>query len=886
MSHQLTQSTQLILNTFLNMREGLANELRLQAEKIVRIRAAQLSNHIPKGAQEIENYLRGELRPVGTFESPKDTKPPDYENLDTAPREFQIEQELRLLMVENGILSSLAFATMADRQQSLESPHGQTFQWMFEEPGSSDRPWSNFVHWLRYEDGIYWLNGKIGSGKSTLMRYVYENQQTRKELYQWADGFPVEVSGFFFWNSGDEHQRSQTGLLRSLLFNILQRHRDLLPEILSEAWGDWAARAAAVVSSKLPPNSPLLPPVPRPWTMPQLKRAFISLLETLGKKAKLCLFIDGLDEYMGGYLDIIELFEECAELPNIKLCLSSRPLLAFEQAFGDLPGLRLQDLTRGDIGHYVKSRLHSHKYMAQLSERHATDMSLLIKEIVTKSRGVFLWVKLVVRSLLQGLCDRNRMSDLKRRVQYLPEDLEALYAHILKRIDPFYHTQTSQLLQIVRLAQQRSPEQVTLLNLSWADEEEEEMAEDAPILPLTDEEITFRCQTMDARLKSVCAGLLESNDVRFSSIQPDSRVMFLHRTVADWLDKPSVWSGIVSRTADTGFSPHLALLKSCVLNLKGSESSARAPLDMKIASHALEYAKGAEDELAVAFPKLLDQLDIAAIHHWRGRNVSLSGNVQYSESSHWSCAIEVPGLKAAGTGSTFYDLANYMGLTHYVAVKYDAGIIVDQEVSQHLLRQAIPSLSGIGHAGGAQTAPPDPEVVRRILESGTGPNYAAEGMTPWEGVLLDAAWHFARGALGGGADREWHRGAEAWARVLRAFAEHGADPDVVTRRHPRLPGHPRLTPDAVLGPPLLPGFLAPEAAQLRGILRHTRERNARLLLRPTLARQQQQQQNVSKNIPEEDSSDANGGGEANGAVAMEYSVALAARWMVSWFRSG
>lgn len=195
--------------------------------------------------------------------------------------------------------------------------------------------------------------------------------------------------------------------------------------------------------------------------------------------------------------------------------------------------------------------------MVELSKRHRAETPLLIAETVKKSRGVFLWVKLVVRSLLNGLSDYNRISDLKRRVEFLPEDLEALYSHMLKHIDLFYRVQASQIFQIVRLAQKHSPESVTLLNLSWADDEEEDPAEHAPIGPLNQEDIKFRYQSADARLKSVCAGLLESNGPRNSSLSLDSRVMFLHRTVADWLSKPEGWEDLPSRTSGTGFSSNL-----------------------------------------------------------------------------------------------------------------------------------------------------------------------------------------------------------------------------------------------------------------------------------------------------------------------------------------
>lgn len=278
--------------------------------------------------------------------------------------------------------------------------------------------------------------------------------------------------------------------------------------------------------------------------------------------------------------------------------------------------------------------------MVELSKRHRAETPLLIAEIVKKSRGVFLWVKLVVRSLLNGLSDYNRISDLKRRVEFLPEDLEALYSHMLKHIDPFYRVQASQIFQIVRLAQKHSPESVTLLNLSWADDEEEDPAEHAPIGPLNQEDIKFRYQSADARLKSVCAGLLESNGPRNSSLSLDSRVMFLHRTVADWLSKPEGWEDLLSRTSGTGFSPNLSMLRSCILHLKVSEFSCHSPLNMKIISDALLiYAKGAETDLGVGFPKLLDQLDLVASHHWRtGKNNVVAGDNEVINTS-WGNSV-------------------------------------------------------------------------------------------------------------------------------------------------------------------------------------------------------------------------------------------------------
>lgn len=631
-SNEISRSTQIILDSFLNARDELADLLRVQATKIIEIQEAQAQREV-FDVQHQHEVLRGKIQ-AGSFLSRKGPNVTNTFEPASFAQEAQLEEELRILVAENEILGSLSFDTLDDRRESIDLPYIETFEWIYEEPDITNRKCSNFVDWLRTGSGIYWINGKVGSGKSTLMRYIFENAKTMQNFETWAGDMPAKVYGFFFWRSGDEEQRSQRGLLRSLLYMILQGHRELIPEVLPDVWNTVYSRTTSIIGARLPPDSPLLPPRPKALTMMELKNVFRRLLRALENRVKVCLLIDGLDEYEGDYLDIVGLFNECAKSPSIKLCLSSRPLLVFEQAFAEVPGMRLQDLTRGDITQYVRSRLCSHQYMVRLTKTHPGDTSHLIDDIVNKSSGVFLWVKLVVRSLLRGLCDQNRISDLRARVEELPEDMEELYNHMLGSTDRIYYKQASRIFQIFRAAQKTSPSRVTLLHLSWADEENPMWAENAPIQVLQDEEISLRCEMMDARLKSICAGLLESNKGRFSSHEPDSKVMFLHRTVSDWISKKNIWDGLISRTADEGFSPNLAMLKSRLLCLKSLDTATRKPLatsikpvlDMDIISDALSYAVLAERDLDCGFPKLLDQLDYAALVQWRKHKAKAAQN--------------------------------------------------------------------------------------------------------------------------------------------------------------------------------------------------------------------------------------------------------------------
>jgi len=109
--------------------------------------------------------------------------------------------------------------------------------------------------------------------------------------------------------------------------------------------------------------------------------------------------------------------------------------------------------------------------------------SALINNVSTKACGVFLWVILVVQSLLEGLTDGERLSDLQKRLDSLPADLETLFWKILQSVD---FERISQLLQIVEGSNNVGSEPLTILCMSFADEDDAEFAFKMPALPLTE----------------------------------------------------------------------------------------------------------------------------------------------------------------------------------------------------------------------------------------------------------------------------------------------------------------------------------------------------------------------------------------------------------------
>jgi hypothetical protein len=140
---------------------------------------------------------------------------------------------------EQVILSTLQFWTMDRRKDLISKQHENTFEWILKVRQSDDlsEPSINFIDWLRTEEPVYWITGKPGSGKSTLVKFIAESPKTMDALKQWAAEDKLITASFYFWSSAkDPLQKSDTGLLRSILFQILRQCPDLIAYAFPEPW--------------------------------------------------------------------------------------------------------------------------------------------------------------------------------------------------------------------------------------------------------------------------------------------------------------------------------------------------------------------------------------------------------------------------------------------------------------------------------------------------------------------------------------------------------------------------------------------------------------------------------------------------------------------------
>lgn len=465
-------------------------------------------------------------------------------------------------------LDRLRYRDMEDREGRIAEPFEKTFRWIFDDDNSTSNSWSNFKNWLKSESKLYWITGKAGSGKSTLMKFISQtntgqdgpsatrniSQQTSRRcyqyLYQWAGNLRLVFATFYFWNSGVALQVSQRGLLLSLLYQILQQTPDIIATISPKRW-----ESLCLFNKDL-----------QEWNNAELQGILRSAIKENCKNMKICLFIDGLDEFEGNQQDLISLITDVIANSNVKICVASRPWVEFQDAFNHKPTLLLQDLTYPDIKHFVITNLQRDINYDQLRRREKMYADQLVENIVTKSSGVFLWVNLVVKSLLAGMNNGDRVIDLQKRLDLLPPDLERLYDKILGSLDPFYLEHAAQLFKMV----QESPYPPPLLILLYADEVDLTSAISQPVKAITYDEESIMLDTMRRRLNSRCRGLLEVSTE--SHNDSEHTVQYLHRTVKDYISSERAQKTLQIPTTSS-FNPHQSLCAGNLAHLKTFDDS-------------------------------------------------------------------------------------------------------------------------------------------------------------------------------------------------------------------------------------------------------------------------------------------------------------------------
>ncbi|KAG6355404.1 hypothetical protein INS49_003366 [Diaporthe citri] len=311
-----------------------------------------------------------------------------------------------------------------------------SFEWLF----SNQVP---FTRWLSDDggkyDAIFWITGKPGSGKSTLMRFALEDSRTMSLQRSKSKHYPMAY--FFHLRGKSLVQKSLRGMLMELLYQILQQYPrsfELISPIflnlkrLNQSW-DIQSLSQAIL------HIPHIPPA------------------VSGRRDRITLFIDALDENQkqddnNTLLDIFDSLirtyrsvRDKPDAPVLKICLASRPWPIFQKRLGDelrVPSFAIHNYTAEDIQQYTESRLFTSKEMLEVFNERQSAIWKLSADIASRAKGVFIWVRVVVDDLSQEAVDGTSTDSLQKILQKYPEELDKMYKLTLKRVRGTYRPET------------------------------------------------------------------------------------------------------------------------------------------------------------------------------------------------------------------------------------------------------------------------------------------------------------------------------------------------------------------------------------------------------------------------------------------------------------
>ena len=204
---------------------------------------------------------------------------------------------------------------MQDRREWIPKAHAKTFSWALKSQSESPARWSDLKSWLRQDNGIYWVTGKAGSGKSTFMKYINPDKRTRQYLEEWAYPSPLVIASFYFWNPGTSMQKSFLGLLQCLLFGVLSQRPDLIPTVFPVRWDPYTYMNTSYDRTVL-----------------ELSNNFKFLSEA-EFDTKSCIIIDGLDEFDGDHQGLIDAIVSMNQTSYIKVLASKPSVACFPRCF-------------------------------------------------------------------------------------------------------------------------------------------------------------------------------------------------------------------------------------------------------------------------------------------------------------------------------------------------------------------------------------------------------------------------------------------------------------------------------------------------------------------------------------------------------------------------
>jgi hypothetical protein len=204
------------------------------------------------------------------------------------------------------------------------------------------------------------------------------------------------MASYFFWRSdGQRLQISLDEFYRSILFTVLRTCPHIIPQVFPKQWQAMAPASATSISLKRELFDS--------FSVEQGYQVLMQIPLKSGDYA-LCFFVDGLDEYDARPLDRKRFAKQLLKWSNesnIKMCVSSRPEIEFQDALPPTSRINLHLLTWYDIFKSCQVKFEQSDVISRIQGFYLD----LVYKIVDMAEGVFLWARLAVESLEKKLAD-------------------------------------------------------------------------------------------------------------------------------------------------------------------------------------------------------------------------------------------------------------------------------------------------------------------------------------------------------------------------------------------------------------------------------------------------------------------------------------------------
>lgn len=578
------------------------------------------------------------------------------------------------------------------------------------------------------------------------MKHAFDSQETVQALKGWAQSTDLCMASFYFWNQGFDMQKSQTGLLQSLLYQILKQLPTLIPQVTTKR-----------LSHEV-------------WDLEELHDVFDRIVSQASLPSCFCFFIDGLDEYNGEEEDIAKFLLSISKSPNIKICASSRPRSIFdEMLWSSQFMLQMQDFTKLDMQSYVRKRLRENSRLRQLEEVSEIGTRGLMNQVADHAKGVWLWVYLVTRDLVYAANRHESFAKLEEIVNGFPKDLEQYFTHIISRVRPAFRDEMARIFLVT--LQEVQPLPLFAFSLLEKEASDPEYAMKAEIMPIKDQEVADTDKVWTILLQNRCSDLLVV-DPGHHSIFLRHPVDFLHRTVRDFLQDCYYGQLISELTLD--FNPPISLCRMILFFLKKQpRDDFRTPAAqnrlVSLVDEFLYYAREAErqetkERRAETEARIADMLDeVDRVN---------TARTHASTKKHWTHIRDSPRTRGLdeyreGGNCNWLALTVQARLVSYVRAKLEDDPRRMRKPGRPLLdyalrpRRVMPIK--MPYHSQRDEANIDLDMIRLLLDNGANPNqpvHLNDGRSVWELFIISCWESSTRGEATDVSKRAWYAASE------------------------------------------------------------------------------------------------------------------------------